>query len=258
VAVRNFDGVADAVTFLPGALVGTDLGPGTVALLCKRMSDAEYTSLLTMRDGATPTSANFFEDVKIGVTETANLLNVKQPSGLDRNSTLTLAAADGWAIVVFTKPDGMALGTVHRYLFSTATWTSAVLAENSGDAGVLSTTRIAVGKDEFFNFGAMRLAVDARWTAEMSTAQVQELTANLRTSDWQSNSVGSLALLHQWNQGSVSEPVQDLTGGGANQDAIAGTSVVTDDDPPGWTFDGQAMSNTLTPRFDAVPGFGPF
>jgi hypothetical protein len=79
---------------------------------------------------------------------------------------------------------------------------------------------------------------DADWVSIQTTPSSQQL-ANL-----------GAVTLWDLNQTSVATAVSDLVGS-ANQTGITGTTAVTGDDPPGWTFGvtASAPSPVITPKY---------
>jgi hypothetical protein len=234
--VRNFNGTSDSLLLLPGALGSATLGPYTVAVLMKPMANADK-GILDIGASVT-TSSNNFNNGKFTLWQgngSSSGLHVETTSVGSSVSTL-FGTADGWSLVVVTKASGSVAPRIHKYPLSTATWTRANAANAMVDQTMVSTDRLAFGKDESTNRNAMRLAASAIWTVGMSDAQVSALATNLWTGDWYNHAAGTPVTLWQFNQGSTAVAVADLTGGGATETAISGTTVVTGDDPPGWTF----------------------
>jgi hypothetical protein len=89
---------------------------------------------------------------------------------------------------------------------------------------------IQVGKSDSEKLDG-RLAVIGIWQSVLTNTQIEGLTSAL--SAWKD--LGPTALW-AFNQASTTTPVTDLTGGGADQTAITGTTAVTGDDPPGFDF----------------------
>jgi hypothetical protein len=149
-------------------------------------------------------------------------------------STVTNTVADGWSICVVSKTTGLVHPHHSKFALSGGGWTQAAATTNvlNDDAAVPGgTVRFAASSN-------CRMAVAAVWNVALSDVQVQALSTNLKTADWLNTSLVGTAPQGLWefNQASTGTAIQDLTGGGANQSAITGTTVTTGDDPPGWTF----------------------
>lgn len=252
-AVRVFDGTDDELTCLPGATVGMDFGPATTVALIKRNSTNSVGFIIAAN---APNNFTFALHYYMWVDTTTNL------GRTNNNGTPDLASpaipwlnADGWVLIAMTKADGTVTPRFHHYNLGTTTITRSDGASTQADSTTMASTgRWKFGRDEHSNVWGGKLAVTAVWNGALSDAQVDELYANLRTSDWLTNSAGAPLALWEFNQTSVATPVPDATGGGATQSAIVGTSVDTGDDPPGWTF--LPVPAVIPPRFVAIPFMG--
>lgn len=147
-------------------------------------------------------------------------------------SPYTYTGSDGWRLDVVTRTAGFT-GQVrwHGYRLSVGSWTHT-------DGGTKSDPNNTGGADSVY-LGALdgsntldgELAVVGVWLSALSDVAVETLPASLQA--WADLSPGALWAL---NQTSISDPVVDLTGGGADETGDAGTSVVTGDAPPGFDF----------------------
>lgn len=229
--VRLFDGVDDKITTALGAL-GFAFGPGTLVILQKALADSVlWTPMVvgnvsTARYGLRRNASN-----QAQVTLNGN--NTTGPAGTG------IIVSDGWAITAVTKATGTVAPRYHQLRLSDGN-----ISHLNGGSTVanssIPTTQARIGSafagtSEFFNG---EIAVLAVWNVVLSDAQIEELWANRRTSDWWNNSAGRPRALWEFAQADVATPVADLSGNGATQNAIVGTTVVTNDDPPGWVFDG--------------------
>lgn len=116
------------------------------------------------------------------------------------------------------------------------TWVHA----NSGITGTVNSSTVTHWPFLAFNSTAgswnARIAVVAAWPTTRLT------DANYESIGLSTASIAALNPTHLWefNQAAVSTPVTDLMGNGADENVGAGarngTTVVTTDDPPGWTF----------------------
>jgi hypothetical protein len=242
-AVRTFDGVDDAIIMLPGTAQSMAAAPFTFAVLFDRdESEAGAVDpLLTFVANATTTSNGFISGVcsfNVDNNTNGNTMEVYiGASNTNSIATTTILNADGWVLAVVTKASGTVAPRFHRYRLTAAD----IVRANGGTAVANGTTptssfRFEVGKDDIFNDAQLHLAVAACWDVALTDGQVDELYANLATADWYNNSGGTPVALWEFNQASTATAVTDLTGGGADQTAIAGTTVNTTNDPPGWTF----------------------
>lgn len=239
-AVRRFtEASSNFIDFSVGGLANLDGGPITVACIWKPIT-VHAGGLLKM-DNATAANVvalNPFSD---------GLVYFSTQAGF--TSTETYTATDGWRLLAMTKPAGVALVRGHNYSYTTDTWTHTNYGD-FGDAtnGPITAVRVGnfTGNNEFLN---AQLAVMGVWEAVLADLDLEGLTTSL--SDWVASSPVSL---WPFNQESVSTAVTDITGNGANQSAISGTTVVTGDDPPGFDFQTSGPSSSFTFGFDVVIG----
>jgi hypothetical protein len=253
-AVRSFPGTAanESLIFLPGALNGVTPGPWTAAILYKRVTDSNTTTanaLFCISGSVTNTSNNFNSKFWF-LNTSASTGNVGEVAFVDStnttNGSVTVVNADGWVVFVVTKASGTATPRFHLRKLTAATTTRGNGAGTLANGSVIaSTDRVEFGKDEYFNRSNGLIALAGIWNVALTDAQVDELWANLKTTDWRDNSGGTPLAYWEFNQDSVTTAVVDLSGGGANETARTGTSVVTGDDPPGWTFG--IVDNTTKP-----------
>ena len=168
----------------------------------------------------------------------------------DSGSGVTISQ-DAWWLLAITKPTGTSAPRFHQKLLSAGIGSWNHLNGSAVGQTVNDVARIRLGG--VINSGAnMRLACVAIWDTDLSDAEIESIGTAKSTA-----SIYDLAPNCLWdlNQESIS-PLSDLTGGGANQISITGTSVVTGDDPPGWTFGLTTPIVISTTRVDALAGSG--
>jgi hypothetical protein len=238
VAVREFDGTDDAIALLPGALATATSGPYTYAVLAKRQENSEN-GLFAIGPSFTVSGSAFSVGKASMWCGNTTSTGVKmQTTATNCTSTLLWTQADDWCVIVLTKATGAVTPRYHKRVLGTSTTTRQSSAANGSDLAFASGDRIVIANDQFANRFAMRLAVFAFWPVTMSDGEVDALWAGLATNDWYNHSVGTPLGLWEFNQANVADDVLDLTGGGADETGIVGTTVIADgvDDPPGWTF----------------------
>jgi hypothetical protein len=109
---------------------------------------------------------------------------------------------------------------------------------------------IAVGQVEDVNDLNANVAVMAGWNKVLTTTEVTAVvTSTRKTSDWWNASTNRPKFLWEFN-GTVAAGVSDVTGGGATQSAITGTTQDTTNDVlGGWSYDAQGGQTAIV---DAV------
>jgi hypothetical protein len=130
-----------------------------------------------------------------------------------------------WYVVAATKTSGT---VAYTYLIAPlgGAWTTGTSGTSNDGSGV---NNLVFGKG-LLGAAKFEIAACAMWSTPLSSAAIQALgTTNMNT--WMAASPNAA---WQFNQASTATAVVDLTGHGADQTAISGTSVVTD--PVGWTY----------------------
>lgn len=161
--------------------------------------------------------------------------------GSNSNSNcVTTPALGAWILLAATKPSGSGAPTGHWKNISSGTWSHA--AGDTVTADSIAPTNFQIGRHSGNYFNGL-VAAAAYYDYALSDTQVESLLTNLKTSDWFNVSGGGADPVAAWqlNQASTATSVTDLTGGGADQVTLSGTSVVTGSDPSGWTFDGAGV-----------------
>jgi hypothetical protein len=232
VAVREFDGTDDVIEMAIGGLSAVQWTDFTYAFILKRARNATNDRIFS-----TKTSGDFARfEALFNDNPTVNaILNVsRSPVDADSESTFTVTTTDAWVLVGVNKASGTNAPRSHKCVMSTTTWT------HSNNANTLQNMDTSAGAGGFIDVGNTqefpgffqgRMAVGAIWTSALSDGDFETLTGSLQ--DWVDLSP---AALWAFNQASVATPVDDLTGT-SDQTAITGTTVVTGDDPPGFSFD---------------------
>lgn len=156
------------------------------------------------------------------------------------NSTAIGFSAGAWQIIGVSKASGTVTPRFHRSALGGANSHSAC-ASTIGTSAT-AATQIFVGCfPDSTGFFAMRTAVLAFFTSELADADYNNINTNAST-DWILNNL-SPAVLCEFNQASVGTAVTDLTGGGADQTSVTGTTAVADD--PAWTFHVAGVQNQI-------------
>ena len=196
-------------------------GPGTAACIINRVEASATRHIFEA-------GANAGGRVGLAVSS-ADVLRLYM-GGSTRDGTTALTP--GWYLVAFTKASGTVIPRAHIYRYDTGTW----VHEAAGSAianQTLGTTEAQIGASladgQLWN-GDVELA--GFWDVELTDAQIEMLPFGL--TPWFQENPKALWLL---DQADVAQTVMDLTGGGANQTAIVGTTVATASTPVWNRFD---------------------
>jgi hypothetical protein len=217
VAVRGFNGFDDHIDLAMGSV--PPLGGPLTVLFLVRMATNEEQFLILVRDSDTGDA---------WWVNTGGDGNLYFATGGFTSTPFN--SSDGWVIIGFSKATGSATVRAHKYVLSTDTWTHSNLG-SIGDSFGLTPDLVRIG-NQSANSGALNgnLALAAVWDSVLSDGDIEDLTS---LGAWRAADPAGLWL---FTQESTDDPVEDLTGNGADQVAIGGTTVVTDDDPPGFDF----------------------
>jgi len=224
-AVRSFNGTLDQIR-TSGTGTAIFNGAFSIVMLLKPFTLAAGEGYCGFKSGSGSTwEAALIEEgsAKLGfVTNTA-----------DTSAALTTVTQDVWNVVATTKPSGNTQGQVHSKQYGTGSWSHSG-ATGSTHTGVASSiTDIYFGWDAFGTFKDCYIATAAVFTGvELTNLQVESVETSASTQNLKD--LGATGLW-DFNQASTGTAVSDLVGN-FNQSAITGTTVVTGDDPPGWTF----------------------
>lgn len=151
----------------------------------------------------------------------ANALSLWIPNTLSVIAGVTFVNADGWCMLGWSKPAGTAALRGHKYAYGTNTWTHANgdNASNPTASGAGGTVTIGESDTDFWGGDILACAI---WDRELTDAEIETLPFSLV--NWYARSPNGLWLL---NQSLTTQAVADLTGGGANQSGLSGSSVAS-------------------------------
>jgi len=220
VAVRGFSGDSEFLTFSSGAVSGT--GAVSMVALVNRLTGTGFRTIVDLSQGASQRLGLQFNGT--------NLVYVA--GGAFPSVDIGWGDSDGWVIVGATRAAGTATPRAHLWRASNDTWTHTNWGSTVGDADPGGDT-VRIGEmADFGEFFPGRMALVGWWDRALSDAELEGMTGSLAA--WLATAPAALWRL---DQDDVATPVLDITGGGADQIARAGTTVVVGDDPPGFVWD---------------------
>jgi len=237
--VREFDGSDDTVAWSTGGLSGCTFG--TFASIFKTNDITGTFALLYLHTTGPTFSAIAIQQGDTGIAACGG-------GGSFFEASLTTGV---WYLVVVRKATGTATPRSSVYNFNSTTWTHG--NNSSTEANWTAPGASGSIRTDFQNsadFFSGRMAVSAGWNNEVhwaadTTGDSQIEAAGLEDSlqNWVDESPTAL---WPFNQDPLSA-VDDIIGG-ADQSSVTGTTVVTGDDPPGFSFDlGAPAVPTLLP-----------
>ncbi len=207
-SVRHFTAASsEKITCSLGA-TNFVMGPGTVAAVFKTP--------------ATLVLGNLFSSGATGAVSWAMAIDTAGKPRLATNNTnvtagATALAVSKWYLVAMSKATGTVTPRIHIYDYAAVTW----VHENAGGTLADSSTpitrcAIGVGASGAAGFWDGDIAAVAIWNVVLTDTQAEALLLFLPAV-----SKG----LWRLNQDVTTENVLDMSGGGANQSAIVGTSI---------------------------------
>lgn len=217
---RLFDGTDDKITCSIGGLTAVTVA-GTRVAIVRRAANSANHSLISLADASSYSSLWSFND-------TNNLRLFGQGLGLG-DSTFTVTSSDGWVLVASTKATGSVPLSSYKYVYGTDAWTVNTTAGNVADGtapGGSGSVKIGAYYDGLGSFFNGEMAAAAVFNRALTQAEIEALAHSLMA--WRDAAPSALWIL---DQDQTSQPVYDLSGGGANQSAIVGTSAASSSSP---------------------------
>lgn len=212
---RTFNGTTDDITLSIGQC-GFAINPGTIACIAYKKTDGSYQTFIS-----TGVDENGWA---FQVDNNNNLIFDNASGGSTGNVTMTVA--DGWCLVAITKESGATVIRTHRYIYNTGIWTHIDSSSTLTDLGVPSRFHLGDYGSAGIDGYTRRLLIAAVWNRVLTDIELEGMTDSLVK--WIRMYPKGLWVL---NQSSVNIPLEDVTGNGANQTSITGTSISSIADP---------------------------
>ncbi len=211
---RHFTQTGDVITTGLGTM-GFAFGPGTIAAVVRRTATPSGSGMFIIWAGASNSPPGF--DLAL---LSSGVVNLSDAVG-NTASTATLTV-NKWYLVAISKASGTVAGRAHIYDYVTNTWTHQACTGTIANSGV-PTTKVSLGNagsGSGFGFDGDIAAIGV-WNVVLSDDQVEALAYDLHSWFAPAQPKGLWLL----DQDSTSQKVIDLSGGGANQSGITGTSL---------------------------------
>jgi hypothetical protein len=226
---RTFDGSGDFIKTSVGACALT--GAFTVVCVIRRNSNStSYHNLLTAQTGALTGSQYGLEIESNG---DGNNLQIQSGNTGFQASSFTVTTTDGWCLVAGGKASGTATPRMHKYVYSSNTWTHQNAGGTLGNPSSVSGGVLAFGtwENDLDDYDG-DLAVAAIFDRNLTDVEVEQLAHTLQ--GWYAAGPVGMWI---FDQSAIGQTVIDNTGNGANQSSITGTAVATSSAPgPGYGF----------------------
>jgi hypothetical protein len=206
---RNFNG-SSAVKMSAGAI--TTFAFGTIAVVLRVTTGGSSFRPITSADTSNANSLFLF---------TNDSVNLQLTAGFVAAPTITAPATDGWILLAASKGTGSVPVRFHKYVFSTNVWTHENAASSSANSSTTTQSTFTFANTSGGFVGD--IAIGAAFVSQaLSDAQIETLPFSVQS--WMALAPSALWL---FDQQATTENVLDLTGGGANQSLLTGTTVST-------------------------------
>jgi hypothetical protein len=219
--VRELNGSSDNIAFSIGTL--KDMAYGTFVVVFRLSSVTGPRTLLAQETDSTNRCRLFMSNNEVALW-----------NGTDYRTAGSLST-DVWYLLVLRKGSGSVTPRMSLYNYDTMSWTNSNLSGTLANWTSPGTSGSMDLKSVFNEYFSGRIAAIGVWANRLPWAadftgdlQVVLAAPEVSLSNWPAPDA-----LMVFGQSSTATPVQDATGGGANQSSISGTSVITEDDPPG-------------------------
>lgn len=234
-ATLTFNGTNQYTEFstLTGGLQNLTAGPHTLVVLARRTAINVFSDPFAVTNGALNTS---YAAAKFS---SANAL-AYDSNRLSVDDAIAHTSTTIWAMFATTDDTADTPDCICHFRDHTANaaWTHTNSSGNPAYAGAGtpgSTGVMQHGRWQNADFWTGQIGVAACWAARLTNAQLDELKANDRTSDWWNCTAGPPLHLVEFNVAETA--LVDLSG---NSVRVAPTNAptLTGPDPDRWTFDG--------------------
>jgi hypothetical protein len=227
---RHFDGVDDNLYVSIG---GTNLtGDLTMAALYRGDSSAIDTIRYVISNVAST-----------GTLSCSMYVNGSQKIQFGASAGTTTVNEDEWVIIAITKAAGTT--TPRGHIYQGGSWTHENHSSTAGNPASQAGGTVRFGDLVGIAYRSMDLAVVAEWQANLTDAQIESMQSWDRAGNWGAGSAPDPDGLWSFQQEDVTESVVDLTGGGADQTARTGTTVITDG-PESFYYKTQPVGGTVS------------
>ena len=193
-------------------------GPFTCATIIKRAEDGIAMGWYRAGTGAAAS-------IGCWVKETSNKLLYWNQSAELLATSLTFTVADGWCLIACSKASGTTTPRFHKYVYSSNAWTHENGTGNIADPSTPGSNAY-LGGIHGSNYWNGDIELVGTWNVALTDAQIESLPFSLTA--WYQEAPKGLWPLYQQATG---QPVLDVSGGGANQSSIVGTTVSTSSVP---------------------------
>lgn len=243
-AVRSFNGSGDLIKVDNGAFGAINNGGAfSVVMLAYPVTLSLNKCFVSMDQGSLNMFALYTPDTSGAFNWGSDVPNADSGAAMG----LTTGA---WQVIGISKAGGAATPRLHRKVLGSGSWTH---TDGSASVGTNAATAVNITFNAFQDGSGgwlWYIGSAAMFLSNLSDTDYVNIESN-HTTAWIYNNL-SPAALWDFNQASTATAVTDLTGGGANQTALSGTSVAVGNDPPGWVFGVSSAATVFQARPVAI------
>lgn len=214
---RTYNGTTDLLTCSVGSVPQTT-GGFTVAGIVLMPSSFSLTRTVAEMGGSSGGDWAFY-------ISSSGLIGL-QGTGMSATLELITTTANEWGLVAVDKAAGTTAPKYHYYRYSTNAWTHTAHGSTTSDNSAPTSPNFNIGHRRSTNFFNRDIAMVGTWNRRLADAEYELLPFSLAY--WYASSPSSLHILDQQATG---QAVRDLTGNGANQTTLTGTSVSANSAP---------------------------
>lgn len=229
---RQFNGTSDHIQTTIGAF-SANVAFGTMAMIWKSNAQARWHGLMgTHNSGGTVQWALEIDN--------SNTLSGGTSISFSSATGMTVTTADGWCILVYGKDTGSVAPRYHKCVLATDAWShtngSTPLA-NGTAPGAAGTWRF--GRWSTTDYASGQFALAAAWTSRnLTDTEAETMSGGLHA--WHALAPDAMWM---FDQTATTQVVADITGKGANQNGVSGTTPILEG-LPWWTYGMQPITTT--------------
>jgi hypothetical protein len=235
---RTFDNVDDSVGCATGALASQTVANVTWVMVLRRAADGTAGLMQAFGGG----SNRFWLTIN-----SSNQLSLGVSSEGGSTSAFTVTAAEDWVLIALTKAAGTQPARFHKHVYATGASTHSAGSGSAGDGTAPGSGTWRFGSF-FSTYINGDLAAAAVFPRVLDDQEIDNLAHSLHT--WLASAPSAMWV---FDQATVSQPVVDWTGGGANQSDITGTAVAASSAPIGYGHPTPLQVKGSVPAFADPP-----
>lgn len=230
---RLFNGTTDKVLMNLGQ-VPTTLGAFTTFAIINPTAVTRWNNMISLTTAADATIAD--------LTVTNGNALAMEVSGATA-STVT-GITTGWQFLAISKASGASTPIGHRFVYSTGLWTHTTSATSVTASGTVG--RVYLGALATVDFLQGNMLAAGIYGSSLSNTDIEKVAVSLANA----KSMGPLAL---WllDQDAITTAIPDVTGGGATQNTLTGTTI-SNAMPTRWLYTAAKRPTTRPSMF--APG----